>query len=87
MPSFSSFHLEMLWGVRLLPPENQITTSKTERGVPIKSKMRLGALIFPSVRVADTLVSESNLYCRRRRIKSMQALTAQRNGNMCNQGH
>ena len=45
MPSFSSFHLEMLWGVRLLPPENQITTSKTERGVPIKSKMRLGALI------------------------------------------
>ena len=46
MPSFSSFHLEMLWGVRLLPPVNQITTSKTERGISINSKMRVEANIF-----------------------------------------
>ena len=46
MPSFSSFHLEMLWGVRLLPPVNQITTSKTERGIFIKSKIRVGAQTF-----------------------------------------
>ena len=46
MPSFSSFHLEMLWGVRLLPPVNRITTSKTERGISTKTKICVGANIF-----------------------------------------